>query len=117
MKGIAMKKSLLVVGGVAGFVLGSRSGRGPYEKIEAQVKKVASRPDVREAVGHVQATVRTTAAEASDAVKGTVEAAGGSVEQQVDEAKTVVNDARATASDKAMAAKRAVKDQFGSHRE
>ncbi len=45
-----MKKLLLLVGVAIGFVLGSRAGRTPYERLEAQLRQLAGRPEVRGAV-------------------------------------------------------------------
>jgi hypothetical protein len=45
-----VKKLLLLVGAAVGYVLGSRSGRGPYERLESKARKVAGRPDVTRAV-------------------------------------------------------------------
>ena len=46
-----MKKFLAVLGtGVGiGFVLGSKAGREPYERLEAKVREVSGRDDVRAA--------------------------------------------------------------------
>ncbi len=44
-----MKKMWLLVGLVVGFMLGSRSGRAPYERAEAQVRQLSRRPEVRQA--------------------------------------------------------------------
>jgi hypothetical protein len=46
-----MKRFLVVLGtGVGiGYVLGSRAGRAPYERLEAKVKAVSGRDDVRAA--------------------------------------------------------------------
>lgn len=45
-----MKKLWLLVGAAVGYILGSRSGRGPYERLESKARKVAGRPDVKRAV-------------------------------------------------------------------
>ena len=46
-----MKRFLAVLGTgvVIGFVLGSRAGRGPYERLDAKVREVSGRDDVRAA--------------------------------------------------------------------
>jgi hypothetical protein len=43
-----MKKFSLLVGATVGFVLGSRAGREPYDKLEAKVKKTLNRGDVQQ---------------------------------------------------------------------
>lgn len=45
-----MKKLFLFLGVAVGFVLGSRSGRAPYERLEAQVRQLVGRPEVQGAV-------------------------------------------------------------------
>jgi hypothetical protein len=45
-----MKKLLLLVGVAVGFVLGSKMGRQPYERLEAQIRQLAGRPEVKGAV-------------------------------------------------------------------
>jgi hypothetical protein len=48
-----MKKLALLVGIAIGFVLGSKQGRGPYERLEAQVRQLAGRPAVQQTVDAV----------------------------------------------------------------
>ena len=48
-----MKKLLLLVGIAVGFVLGSKKGREPYKRLEAQVRQLAGRPEVKGAVDSV----------------------------------------------------------------
>lgn len=45
-----MKKLLLLVGAAVGFVLGSKMGREPYERLEAQIRRLGGRPEVKAAV-------------------------------------------------------------------
>ena len=45
-----MKKLLLLVGVAVGFILGSKVGRQPYERLEAQIRQLAGRPEVKGAV-------------------------------------------------------------------
>jgi hypothetical protein len=45
-----MKKLLLLVGAAVGFVLGSKMGRKPYERLEAKARQLAGRPEVKRAV-------------------------------------------------------------------
>ena len=79
-----MKKFLAVLGtGVGiGFVLGSRAGRRPYERLEARIKEVSGRDDVRAAAESASSVVAdlkekavSTAAEKIEAVSATADAA------------------------------------------
>ncbi len=82
-----MKKFLTVLGvGVGiGFVLGSKAGREPYERLESKFRGMSSRDDLPGAPQGVSAA-------ASD-VKETVVSAGA---QKVDEASAAVDDAIST---------------------
>ncbi len=44
-----MKKLLLLLGIGLGFVLGSRAGRAPYERLEGKARDLAGRPEVTDA--------------------------------------------------------------------
>jgi hypothetical protein len=63
-----MKKLLLLVGVVIGFVLGSRQGREPYERLEAQLRQLAGRPEIKDAV----AAVSDKATDLTDSASGAV---------------------------------------------
>ena len=45
-----MKKFIFLLGVVAGFVLGSRMGRGPYEQLEGTVREMIDHPKVQQAL-------------------------------------------------------------------
>jgi hypothetical protein len=92
-----MKKFLVVLGmGVGlGFVLGSRAGREPYERLEAKVKEISSRDDVTAATEKATAVASELkdkavsagaekVAEVSDKVDGAVNggSAVGSAQQR-----------------------------------
>jgi hypothetical protein len=63
-----MKKLLLLVGVAVGFVLGSKMGREPYERMEAQLRQLAGRPEVKDAVD----AVSDKAADLTDTMAGVV---------------------------------------------
>jgi hypothetical protein len=63
-----MKKLLLLMGVVVGFVLGSKGGREPYERLEAQVRRLAGRPEVQGAID----SATSKAADLTHTVTGTV---------------------------------------------
>ena len=82
--GEMMKKFLAVLGtGVGiGFVLGSRAGRRPYERLEARIREVSGRDDVRAAAESASSVVAdlkdkavNTAAEKIEEVSATADAA------------------------------------------
>ena len=79
-----MKKFLAVLGtGVGiGFVLGSRAGRRPYERLEERIREVSGRDDVRAAAESASSLVAdlkekavNTAAEKIDDASATADAA------------------------------------------
>ena len=49
-----MSKIVTLTAGAIGFVLGSRSGRGPYEKLAAKAGQVRRDPRVQEKVSQAQ---------------------------------------------------------------
>jgi hypothetical protein len=92
-----MKKVLILAAGAVGFVLGSRSGRGPYEQIERWARQVANRPDVRQVTDQLAAstsqvsetatrTASSVANEAAGAVSQGTRSAGDTVTHKIDKA-------------------------------
>jgi hypothetical protein len=85
-----MKKLLLLVGAVVGFVLGSKMGREPYERLAAEIRKLTGRPEVEGAV----AAVSDRASDLTDTMAGVVKktSAGkgptGSIDQREIDAET-----------------------------
>jgi hypothetical protein len=45
-----MKKFLFLAVAGAGFLLGSKTGNGPYQKVESQVRKITGRSEVHNVV-------------------------------------------------------------------
>jgi hypothetical protein len=45
-----MKKLLLLVGVGIGFIIGSRAGKEPYQRLENTLRELAGRPEVKQAV-------------------------------------------------------------------
>ena len=62
-----MRKLSLLAVGIAGFILGSYAGRGPYERVEAWARQLSNRPEVQ----RVADQVTESAAQVSDAATGT----------------------------------------------
>jgi len=83
-----MKRAALLLGGIAGFLLGSYAGRGPYERVEAWARRLRGRPEVQ----RVADQVTESAGQLSDVATGTAfkaadrasEAAVGAVESVAD---------------------------------
>ena len=53
-----MKKLWFLVGLGVGFVLGSKAGPGPYKQVEAKVRSVTCRPEVRGTVDDLRGAVQ-----------------------------------------------------------
>ncbi|MCT1806484.1 hypothetical protein [Dermabacter hominis] len=65
-----MKNKLILATGIAiGFVIGSKMGREPYEKLEATAKQYVDDPRVQERVGQARETVSKVAKDAASAAK------------------------------------------------
>jgi hypothetical protein len=45
-----MKKYLLLLGGLLGFLIGSRAGREPYDRLEARVHEVLRGPRTNDSI-------------------------------------------------------------------
>lgn len=107
-----MKKLIFLVGLAAGFVLGSRTGRAPYEKLEEAARRVADDPRVqekaeqaRDAAVHtahdLAETVQDKAPEVAGAVKSTATDLAGSAKEKAGAAKDTAQDKASEAKDKA----------------
>jgi hypothetical protein len=87
-----MKKLLLLVGFVIGFVVGSKQGHEPYERLEAQVRQLAGRPEVKEAVDAVSDRATDLTGSVSGAVikkmTDTSDGPTGSIDQSEIDAET-----------------------------
>lgn len=64
-----MKKLIFLIGLGIGFVLGSKVGREPYEKLEATARGYVEDPRVQEKVGQARDTATRVAKDAADTVK------------------------------------------------
>lgn len=63
-----MKKLAFLIGVGIGFLLGSKTGTRPYQELEARVRSIANRPEVR----HTVETTKEAAAEQVNEVVSTV---------------------------------------------
>lgn len=77
------KKSTLLLGFAAGYVLGSRAGRERYEQISAGARKFVGNPTVKSAASRAQETVATQAPAVADAVKEKASSAASAVADKV----------------------------------
>lgn len=87
-----MKKIALLLGGIAGFLLGSYAGRGPYERVEAWARQLRGRPEVQrvadqvtESAGQLSDVTTGTASKAADRASEAAADAVGSVADRVTE--------------------------------
>ena len=82
-----MGKISFLAGAALGYVLGTRAGRGQYEKIRTAGRKAWENPRVQESVQKVEDTVRTqvpvVADKVVDVAKDKGDAAGAKVSQAV----------------------------------
>ena len=85
-----MKKLLLLVGAAIGFVLGSKVGREPYERLEAQLRQLAGRPEDKGAVEAVSDKAANPTDTTAGVVRKTSVAKGptGSIDQAEIDAET-----------------------------
>jgi gas vesicle protein len=78
-------KATFIAGFAVGFLAGSRSGRGAYDKIVSVGQQVASHPKVQQATGAAQAKAtdlaKTAAAKAPDVAKTAAKTAQDQVSQ------------------------------------
>ncbi|GAB2548315.1 hypothetical protein [Brachybacterium huguangmaarense] len=107
-----MKRLIFLVGLAAGFVLGSRMGRGPYEKLEATAHKVAEDPRVQEKAGQARDVAVKAAVDVSETVKDAAPDLAASAKEKVgdaaDSAKAALAGAAGSAKETAADAQRKV---------
>ncbi|MDU1123558.1 MAG: hypothetical protein E7A10_07710 [Dermabacter sp.] len=90
-----MKNKLILATSIAiGFVIGSKMGREPYEKLEATAKQYVDDPRVQEKVGQARETVSKVAKDAAETVKD-------KAPEVAEQAKSAAKGAASTAKDKA----------------
>lgn len=70
-----MKRFLLVLGMGIGFVLGSKAGRAPYERLERSLRDLMRRPPVRASLQSVSDTAAVVRDATFDAANGAIDEA------------------------------------------
>jgi hypothetical protein len=68
-----MRKVMILIAGILGFVLGSRAGRGPYERLMGSFAKLRGRPEVQGVVDSVQQQVDQRSDELSRKVQSKID--------------------------------------------
>ena len=76
-----MSRIVTLTAGAVGFVLGSRAGRGPYEKLAARAGEIRRDPRVQEKVAQAQDV-------AQDKAKTAASTVGDKVSQKVSEVRS-----------------------------
>jgi hypothetical protein len=56
-----MQKTTFMLGAGIGFVLGSRTGRGPYQQLESKIREITRRPEVQDKVEQLKDTIKDQA--------------------------------------------------------
>lgn len=64
-----MKRFIFLAGLAIGFVIGSRTGRGPYESLERTAHRVAEDPEVQRRAAQARDTATKAAQDAAGTVK------------------------------------------------
>lgn len=64
-----MKRFLFISGMAIGFVIGSRMGRGPYESLERNARKIVEDPEVQRKAAQARDTAGKAAHDAAETVK------------------------------------------------
>jgi hypothetical protein len=63
-----VRKTMFVLGVGIGFVLGSRSGRDPYERLDSKIREITRRPEVQARVEQLKDTAKDQAGAAAQKV-------------------------------------------------
>ena len=63
-----MRRSTFLLGAAIGFILGSRTGRGPYQQLESKVRHITHRPEVQGRLGQLKSTAKDQAAAVAEKV-------------------------------------------------
>src|SRR5579871_898037 len=80
-----MKKFTFLLGLAAGFVLGSRTGRGPYEQLEGAVRQAVNQPKVQETLQSAADRAESVRDAALDATAEAIDDASRAATRTIDE--------------------------------
>ena len=99
-----MKRFLFISGLAIGFVVGSRMGRGPYESLERNARKIVEDPEVQRKAAQARDTAGKAAQDAAETVKEkapvVAETAKAKAADLADTAKDKASEAKGKASEK-----------------
>lgn len=74
-----MKAIVFGAGLAVGYVLGTRAGRGSYEKLKTQTRQFWESPQVQEKVSGAASAIKDKAPEAQEQLKDAVKKAGSTI--------------------------------------
>ena len=80
-----MKKFTFLLGLATGFVLGSRTGRGPYEQLEGAVRQAVNQPKVQETLQSAADSAESVRDATLDAATGAIDDASQAATRTIDE--------------------------------
>lgn len=104
-----MKRFLFISGLAIGFVVGSRMGRGPYESLERNARKIVEDPEVQRKAARARDTAGKAAQDAAETVKEKAPMVAETAKEKAAGLAGAAKDKAADAKDKA-ADKKAEKD-------
>jgi hypothetical protein len=97
-------KAVFIAGVAAGFIAGTRAGRGVYDKMVAYGQQVAAHPKVQQATSQAQAKAtelaKSAAAKAPDYAKNAATTAAKTAQAQVSQVPRYVSSAKQAAASK-----------------
>lgn len=97
-----MWKLPLVAGGVIGFVLGSRAGRGPYEHLENRARQLLGQPQVQRVTDQVRESAKQVTDEVAVSTRQVGDAGAEVVSMAADRAAVAASGAVNTVADRAV---------------
>jgi phage-related minor tail protein len=94
-----MKKFTFLIGMAAGFIIGSRVGRGPYEQLEDTVRQAINQPKVQQTLQSAAEGVESVRDATLDATTEAIDNASDAAAKTIDEtSKRVANGTQQVAS-------------------